>query len=192
MNSPFFTIKLLWKKFNVEVTLKSTVLTVLKLNLPVAHSSYQDGHICSVGENPGIKLLPSTFSDGFPFFSVISNKDATLTCFFKEVELCKHNCEHSYEHIIADKQYKIRSHGFIFGIHSCKENIIRCLSSSVLYQERQMPLFCFPGLSYWAAWTQTSAHRGVWVDGCLLRSADRLSDFTGKTTAAMYFYSCLF
>lgn len=68
MYSPCFTIKLFWKNFNILVTLESTTLTVLKLNLPLAHFSYQYGHICFVGGNPGIKLLTSTGFDGFPFF----------------------------------------------------------------------------------------------------------------------------
>lgn len=79
------------------------MLTVLNLNLPVAHFPYLYGHICSVVGNPGIKLFSKYCFDGFLVFSVVSNKDAMLTCFFKEVKLCKHNCEHNYEHVIADK-----------------------------------------------------------------------------------------
>jgi len=60
MCSACFVIKLLHKKLTAVVTLKSTMLMVLNLNLPVARFSYLYGHICSVGGNPGIKLIQST------------------------------------------------------------------------------------------------------------------------------------
>lgn len=64
-------------------------------------------------------------------------------------------------------------------------------SSSVFSQESQMLLFFFPGLSYRAAGTPASAHRGFWVDDRLLRSAHCLPDFTGNTRGTGYFHSIL-
>lgn len=60
MYSTCFIMKLLHKKLNVVVTLKSATVTVLKLNLLVAHFSCLYGYICSVGGNPGMKLTPGT------------------------------------------------------------------------------------------------------------------------------------
>lgn len=60
MYSTCFIVILLHKKLNVVVTLKSTTVTVLKLNLPVVHFSHLYGYICSVGGNPGVKLIPGT------------------------------------------------------------------------------------------------------------------------------------
>lgn len=50
---------------------------------------------------------------------MVSNKDAVLICFFffEEVELCKRNCEHNYEHKTVDKHYKTNPNGFSFDDH---------------------------------------------------------------------------
>lgn len=60
MYTACFIFKLLHKKLNVLVTLKSTTSMVLILNLQVAHFSYLYVYICSVVGNPGIKRIPST------------------------------------------------------------------------------------------------------------------------------------